>query len=76
MAWAVGVWGVKDQVLRRKLWLVPLRDAIHFVIWLASFASNHIRWGSVEYVIRQGRMVPISGNESSPAKAARGTSGS
>jgi ceramide glucosyltransferase len=76
MAWTVGIWGIGDEVLRRKLWLVPLRDAIHFVTWLASFGSNHVRWGSVEYVIRQGRMVPISGNESSPAKAARGTSGS
>src|SRR5690349_18751526 len=37
MAWKVGVWGVEDEILRRKLWLIPLRDAIHFVIWLASF---------------------------------------
>ncbi len=70
MAWMVGIWGVEDQVLRGKLWLVPLRDAIHFVIWLASLGSNHIRWGSVEYVIRQGRMVPIAGSESAAAKAA------
>jgi ceramide glucosyltransferase len=59
MAWTVGIWGVRDEVLRRKVWLVPLRDAIHFVVWLASFGSNHIRWGNVEYVIRKGRMVPI-----------------
>jgi len=69
-AWTVGVWGIGDEVLRRKFWLVPLRDAIHFVIWLASFGSNHIRWGSVEYVIRQGRMVPIAGNEDVAAKPA------
>jgi ceramide glucosyltransferase len=77
MAWTVGIWGVGDEVLRRKFWLVPLRDAIHFVIWLASFGSNRIRWGSVEYVIRQGRMVPIAGSSESPAaKAAGNTSGS
>ncbi len=70
MAWTVGIWGVGDEVLRRKIWLVPLRDAIHFVIWLASFGSNHIRWGNVEYAIRQGRMVPIAGNESAAAKPA------
>src|SRR5216683_1157462 len=63
MAWTVGIWGVEDEVLRRKIWLVPLRDAIHFMIWLASFGSNHIRWGNVEYVIRQGRMVPIRGRD-------------
>ncbi len=70
MAWTVGIWGIRDEILRRKIWLLPLRDAIHFVIWLASFGSNHIRWGSVEYVIRQGRMVPIAGSERAAAKPA------
>jgi ceramide glucosyltransferase len=58
MAWTVGIWGVGDEVLRRKIWLLPLRDAIYFVVWVASFASNHIRWGHVEYTIHHGRMVP------------------
>lgn len=62
MAWTVGVWGVGDDVLRQNFWLVPVRDAIYFVVWLASFASNRIRWGSVEYAIRNGQMVPIAGN--------------
>jgi len=70
MAWTVGVWGVGDQVLCRKIWLVPLRDAVHFVIWLASFGSNHVRWGNVEYVIRQGRMVPQAGGQRAVAKPA------
>src|SRR5712692_3865888 len=70
MAWTVGIWGVEDEVLRRKIWLVPLRDAIHFMIWLASFGSNHIRWDNTEYVIRQGRMAPIAGNESAAAQPA------
>jgi ceramide glucosyltransferase len=62
MAWTVGVWGLGDEVLRRNLWLVPVRDAIYFVVWVASFASNRIRWGSIEYAIRKGRMVPIAGD--------------
>ena len=62
MAWTVGVWGVGDEVLRKKIWLLPVRDAIHFVVWLASFTSNHIRWGQVEYAIREGRMVPVGAN--------------
>ncbi len=70
MAWTVGIWGVRDEVLRRKIWLVPLRDAIHFVIWLASFGSNRIRWGNVEYAIRKGRMVPVAGGGSAEAKPA------
>jgi ceramide glucosyltransferase len=66
MAWTVGIWGLGDEVLRRKIWLVPLRDAIQFVVWLASFGSNHIRWANVDYAIRQGQMVPIAGSENAP----------
>jgi ceramide glucosyltransferase len=70
MAWTVGIWGVGDEVLRRKIWLVPLRDAVHFIIWLASFGSNHIRWGNAEYVIRRGRMVPLAGGGRAAAEPA------
>jgi len=61
MAWVVGVWGVQDEVLRRKLWLVPVRDAIHFAVWLAGFASNRVTWGGVEYAIEGGKMREIEG---------------
>ena len=67
MAWTVGVWGVRDEVLRRNLWLVPVRDAIHFIVWLVSFASNRIRWGSEEYTIQKGRMAPVAGREKTAA---------
>jgi ceramide glucosyltransferase len=56
MAWVVGVWGVRDEVLRKKLWLVPVRDAIHFAVWVAGFISNQVTWGGVEYAIEGGRM--------------------
>jgi ceramide glucosyltransferase len=64
MAWTAGVWGVGDEVLRRKLWLVPLRDAIHFVVWLAGFASNRVKWGGVEYEIREGKMIAVAPRDS------------
>src|SRR5262249_13311982 len=57
MAWTVGVWGVGDDVLRRKPWLVPLRDAIYFAVWLASFASTRISWGGEEFTMKKGQMV-------------------
>jgi ceramide glucosyltransferase len=60
MAWVAGVWGVGDDVLRRRLWLVPLRDVIHFVVWLAGFASNRVKWGGDEFEIRKGKMIPLS----------------
>ena len=56
MAWVVGVWGVGDEVLRKKLWLVPLRDVIHFAVWVAGFVSNRVTWGGVEFAIDGGKM--------------------
>ncbi|MGH9865398.1 MAG: bacteriohopanetetrol glucosamine biosynthesis glycosyltransferase HpnI, partial [Candidatus Acidiferrales bacterium] len=70
MAWCAGVWGVRDEVLRRKLWLVPLRDAIYFVVWLASFASNRITWGGIEYAMQKRQMVPLASGDSVPQKPA------
>jgi ceramide glucosyltransferase len=59
MAYTVGIWGVRDDVLRRKLYLVPVYDAIHFFIFLASFASNRIVWRGEHFVMRRGQMVPV-----------------
>jgi ceramide glucosyltransferase len=70
LAWTVGVWGVGDDVLRQRLWLVPLRDALYFVVWLASFGSNRVKWGSAEYVIRDGRMVQVDGIKGAEANGA------
>jgi ceramide glucosyltransferase len=63
MAWVAGVWGVGDEVLRRKVWLVPLRDAIHFAVWLAGFTSNRVKWGGVEYAIDGGRMTEVGASK-------------
>jgi ceramide glucosyltransferase len=58
MAWTVGVWGVNDPLLRKKMWLVPLRDAFAFAVWLTSFFTRRIEWRGQEYYIRDKRLVP------------------
>jgi ceramide glucosyltransferase len=60
LAWVAGIWGVGDQVLRTKWWLVPFRDAVHFIVWLSSFASNRVKWGDTEYTIEQGQMRKVT----------------
>jgi ceramide glucosyltransferase len=60
----VGIWGVGDEVLRQRLWLVPLRDAVYFFIWVASFASSRITWGGEEYTMQGGQMVRVASSES------------
>jgi len=59
MAWTVGVWGLRDQVLRKKLWLVPLVDALGFIIWALSFVSSRIHWRGSRFYVRGGRLVPL-----------------
>jgi ceramide glucosyltransferase len=59
LAATVGVWGVRDETLRRKLWLVPVWDVIHFVIWLASFSSNRVVWGDIQYSAEKGQLSPM-----------------
>jgi ceramide glucosyltransferase len=69
MGWTVGVWGIGDQVARRKLWLVPLRDAVHFMVWVASFGSNRIHWGGRLFAMEGGRMVALEGPAARAAAA-------
>jgi len=64
MTWIVGVWGVRDETARRKPWLVPVRDAMHLAVWLASLVGNRIVWGGIAYAIDRGRMSPIASERS------------
>jgi ceramide glucosyltransferase len=60
VAWTVAVWGIRDNTVRRKPWLIPLRDAANFVVWLAGLFGDRVVWGGVQYVVHRGRMAPIS----------------
>jgi ceramide glucosyltransferase len=68
MAYIVGVWGVGDDVLRRRLYLVPIRDAINFAIWLASFASNRVTWGGQVFATEHGHMVAVGASPSTTSR--------
>lgn len=58
VAWTVGVWGLKDPLLRRKLWLVPAWDALAFFILAVSFSKRRIEWRGSEFYVRKGRLSP------------------
>jgi ceramide glucosyltransferase len=64
LAWTVGVWGIQDETTRRKSWLIPLRDAIYFAVWLESFFSNRITWGESKFrLTRSGEMIAMASPE-------------
>jgi ceramide glucosyltransferase len=60
MAWTVGVWGIGDPATRRNLWLVPVRDAIDFAVWVGGWFSNRIQWRGRAFVVEQGLLIPVS----------------
>jgi ceramide glucosyltransferase len=59
MTWIIGIHGLKQPGLWRKFVLIPLWDALAFLIWVTSFSRNSIRWRDGEYYIRDGVLVPV-----------------
>jgi ceramide glucosyltransferase len=59
MTWIVGVRGLRQSRLWKSMLLIPLWDAVAFLIWVASFTRNTIRWRGADYCIRQGQLVPV-----------------
>lgn len=59
LAWVVGVWGLQDQVVRRNLWLVPVRDALNLCLYVASFFSNTMEWRGSRYRVSGPTMIPL-----------------
>jgi hypothetical protein len=44
----------------REVPLIPLWDAVAFVIWLVSFTQSSVRWRGADYYIRDGQLVPVA----------------
>lgn len=59
VAWIIGVWGLDDPTVRKKIWLVPIRDAVNFCVYVASFFSNTVRWRGIEYRVHGPSFVPV-----------------
>ena len=60
MVWLIGIRGLKQRSLWKKLPLLPVWDALAFFIWVISFGRRSIRWRDQEYFIRDGRLVPAA----------------
>src|SRR5277367_4089099 len=59
VTWLIGVWGMKQKGIWKKMALIPLWDAWALLIWLLSFGRRSIRWRDIDYRIREGMLVPI-----------------
>jgi len=45
---------VKDRLLPRWLWLIPLRDLLAFCTWALSFLGNHVTWRGSRFKLNPG----------------------
>ncbi len=59
VAWTAGVWGLRDNTIVSKLWLVPLRDAITAFVWLVGLLSDRIKWRGSEFRVKNGLLRPV-----------------
>ena len=57
ITWMIGVAGMRQKGLWTKMPLIPLWDAVAFMIWVASFGRRTIRWRGFDYYLRDGKLV-------------------
>jgi ceramide glucosyltransferase len=60
LTWVIGIHGMRQKGLWPKMLLIPLWDAVAFMIWVASFGRKTIRWRGYDYYIRNGILVPVN----------------
>jgi ceramide glucosyltransferase len=60
MAFTMGAYGLKDPLLPRRWWLVPVEDGIMFFIWAVSLFFDRVSWRGRELYVRKGRFVPAT----------------
>src|SRR5690242_11413949 len=59
MAWTIGAWGLDDPVVRGKIWLVPIRDAVNFLVWVGGLFSSKVQWRGKEYRVDGSSLIPV-----------------
>jgi ceramide glucosyltransferase len=60
VAWVTGIWGMQDSLPWRKAWLLPPRDFMAFIVWLASYFPQRIHWRDQEFYVRDKQLVPVA----------------
>lgn len=48
-AWATSQFVLKDPLVRRRWWLVPVQDFISFAVWIAGFFGRTVLWRGRRY---------------------------
>jgi ceramide glucosyltransferase len=61
MAWIIGVVCLKDPLVKKYLWFVPLCDLLGFLIWCYCFVGDNIEWrGQTLKLAKDGKMIVVT----------------
>jgi len=60
VALVVGKSVLQDSHLLEHLWLLPIRDLVAVVVWIASFAGHTVTWRGDRFELKNGRLTRIA----------------
>lgn len=72
LAWQVGVRLIDDPTVRRKPWLVIVRDAVSLCLYLVSFFSNTMNWRGSQYRVHGALLLPLQAEAHPTGKPQKG----
>jgi len=64
MALMVGNRVLRDPLVLPNLWLLPLRDSLGLIFWIASFAGRTIDWRGDRFTLKDGQLKPVGSRPS------------
>lgn len=59
--WLVGVRWLNDPIVRRRWWLLPVRDMMTLLVSIAAWCTSRIEWRGQVFDLRCGRLMPVKG---------------
>jgi ceramide glucosyltransferase len=59
VAWVVGRGVLQDRQVLKDVWLIPLRDLVAVIVWLASLGGHTVTWRGDRFRLRNGKLSRI-----------------
>jgi len=56
----VGKFVLRDRAVMRLLVLIPLRDFLALLVWIASFTGHKVVWRGDRFRLKNGKLIRIT----------------
>jgi len=57
VAYVVGKSVLLDAQVAKQIWLLPLRDLLAVLVWVASFAGHSVSWRGDRFELKKGKLI-------------------